>query len=197
MGSVAMMVVWLLVTLLLIAGCTYPGPVEPTPTSAPAPAPVSLWDAYRRADATVRTEASDAELVSASTQWQAIDPDRLLETPSYWTFVFFSSSQRTVFDLTADADQVQVVNRTQIWSAPQILEPGRWQEGPRDALSIFLAYGGREFLEAHSEATVSLHLAANEDGKAIWSIAALDVATRETISLQIDAANLQVLTISP
>jgi len=181
--------------LLLIAGCTLPSPQEPTPT--PASAPVSLWDAYRRADATVRAEASDAELVSASTQWQAIDPERLLDASSHWTFVFYSPSQKVVFDLTADASRVQVANRTQVWTTPQTLDFGRWQEGPRDALSIFLAYGGYDFLEAHPEATVSLHLAATEDGKTIWNVAALDIASRETISIQIDAANLQVLAISP
>ena len=188
---------WLLAMLLLIAGCTYPGPAEPTPTPAPTLEPVSLWNAYRRAEVTVRSEAPDAGLVSASTQWQTEDPDTLLEDPPQWAFVFYSPSQQTVFDLLVDASQARVANRAQVWTTPQTLEPGGWQEGPRDALSIFLAYGGQEFLEGHPGATVSLHLATNEEGAAVWTIAALDIATRETLSLQIDAANLQVLTILP
>ena len=187
----------MLMMLLLTAGCTYPDLQEPTSASTPVPVPVSLWDAYRRAEATVRSEVSDAVLVSASTQWQGVEPDRLLESPTQWSFVFYSPDQRTVFDLVANADQAEVVNHSQVWTTPQALKPGGWEKGPRDAVSIFLAYGGREFMITHPETTVSIHLSTDGEGRSVWDIAALDVSTRETFSLQIDAASLQVLRISP
>jgi len=185
----------LLLTALAVGGCTYPGASTPMPN--PSPALVSLWDAFRRADLAVRSEAPDAKLVSASAQWQAVDAERLLEGTPYWVFVFYSATQRSVFDVSVDAGGARVVNRVQVWVAPDTLELGAWREGPRDALSVFLAYSGREFLEEHPGATVSLHLAAGEERKGVWSVAFLDPESRETVSIQVDAETLEILFVSP
>ncbi len=188
--------IWFLPAILLLAGCTFPGPLESTAQPTPTRASVSLWDAYRWAEAAVRSEAADAQPVSASAQWSTVSPETLLQEPPQWAFVFYSPGRRTVFDLVVDAHQAQVANRSQVWTPPQVLQPGAWQRGPRDALLVFLAYGGQEFLEEHSQAVVSLHLAA-EEGKTMWNIATLDWESQETLSILIDAENLEVLLILP
>ncbi len=187
-GRVRLVVVFL---AALAAGCRPPTPVPSTPPV------VDLWEAYREADVAARAEAGDAKLVSASAQWQGVDAETLLAGTGRWSFVFYSAQEQAVLDVVVDTAGAQVVNRTRVWTPPRVLELGAWREGPRDALSIFLAYGGREFLERYPEAVVSLHLGATETGGARWSLDALDLGSRETLSVRIDAESMQVLPTSP
>jgi hypothetical protein len=174
------------------------------PRSAPWPsgdggadvrAAVELWDAYEQARAAARAEADDAYLVSASAQWQGADEEALLAGAADWSFVFYSPSSRHVLDVVAGGARALVVNRTRIWDSPTGLAEGGWQEGPRDPLLIFLAYGGAEFVEMRPQALVDLHLARAEvegaDGSA-WSIAAVDPFDGSVLALVIDGETGQV-----
>lgn len=181
--------------VLITASCTTATPTSPSPQ--PTVQTVELWPAYQQAQAAAWTEAADAELVSASAQWQGREATDPLARTVFWSFVFYSPTQRAAVDVTADAAGARVVNRTEIWTPPQPLAVGRWREGPQDALSIFLAYGGEEFLSQHPEAVVTLHLGADEDGKPVWDLGALDIGSRESLSVRIDAESLQVLSVLP
>jgi hypothetical protein len=159
---------------------------------------IDLWDAYGEARAAVQAQAEDAQLVSASTQWQAVSEESLLNGTSSWSFVFYSPTGSHALDVVANADRAQVANQTQVGVASSPLAEGAWQAGPREALLVFLAYGGRAFLDEHPQAAVDLHLAENEDGKAVWTIVALDIGDiggedRTPLSVLIDADTMQVL----
>jgi hypothetical protein len=86
-----------------------------------------------------------------------------------------------------------VVNQTRVWNAPVTLAEGAWREGPGDALMVFLAYGGREFLDEHPQAVVDLHLAERDDGGPAWAIVVLDPEDRSMSSLIVDVETKQVL----
>ena len=131
---------------------------SPTPTRMP----VELWDAYERAHAAARTQAQDAQLVSASTQWQAVSEQTMLDGASNWSFVFYSPTSENSFDVVANENEARVINQTRVWVASSPLPEGTWQEGPREALLVFLAYGGRTFLAEHAQAMVDLRLADSE-----------------------------------
>jgi hypothetical protein len=168
-----------------------------TASSAPTPVPVELWDAYEKAHAVARAQAEDAQLVSASTQWQTVSEQTLLDGASNWSFVFYSPTSKSSLDIVANAKEAHVVNQTRIWVASSPLPGGAWQEGPREALLVFLAYGGRAFLAEHPDAMVDLHLAdsganGNAEGAA-WTIVALNPEDQSLFPSQIDAATNQVL----
>ena len=170
------------------------------PSSAAMPAPpaatravVELWDAYERARATAQAQALDAQLVSASAQWQAADERALLVGASEWSFVFYAPGSGNVLDVGASAGAVQLVKETRVWVAPAALTGDAWGAGPKDALLAFLAYEGRAFLEAHPQAVVNLHLGTDDGGRSVWSIVALDVSDRSLFSVVVDAETGEVL----
>ena len=98
---------------------------SPTPTQAP----IELWDAYEQARAAAQTQAKDAQLVSASTQWQAVSEQAMLDGASNWTFVFYSPTSNNSLDVTVNTGAAQVVNQTRVWGAPNPLTEGAWQAG--------------------------------------------------------------------
>ncbi len=182
---------WVGYVLYLLRGET-PGPVAaPTPT----PALIDLWDVYGQARAAAQVQEKDAQLVSASTQWQATSAESLSGGSSNWSFVFYSPASSVSLDVVANAGTAQVVNQTQVRVAPETMAGSAGQAVPRDALLVFLAYGGRPFLDEHPRAIVDLHLAAGDEGGVVWTIVALDPKDerRSLLSVRIDAETMQVL----
>lgn len=157
------------------------------------PTPVDLWKTYEQARVAARTEAPDAQLVSASTQWQTVSEDALLEGAGSWTLVFYSPQSSQVLDVVVNDDVARVLNRTQAWVVPLALTEDNWRTGPRDALAAFLACGGRTFLDEHPEAVVDLHLTEDSGGGAVWSIVALDLGSHAVLSVVVDAETALVV----
>ena len=161
----------------------------PTPTRAP----VALWDAFEQAQMAARAKAADVRLVSASTQWQGPSEQALVAGAADWSFVFYTPSEKSSVDVVADVGTVQVVKLTRAWVAPRTLEEGPWRAGPHDALLVFLAYEGSDFLAQHPRAVVDLNLAESKAGGAVWTIVALDAEARQYLALVIDAVSGEVL----
>jgi hypothetical protein len=186
--------------LLLVGYLGVSGLPGRAPTPVATEAVVGLWDAYGQARVAAQEEAGDARLVSATTQWQGVGEEALLAGAGDWSFVFYSPASRHVLDVVVSGTGAALVNRTRVWNSPAELAEGRWREGPRDALLIFMAYGGDEFLEQHPAAVASLHLAAGEvegaDGPA-WSVAAVDMGDQSAFALVVDASTGQVLSVHP
>ena len=178
---------------LAAAGAAPTSPAVATAT----PEPVEIWDAYEQAYTAVQAQAQDAQLVSASAQWQAPDEEALWAGAANWAFAFYSSANGRVLDVAVGPEKAWVVNQSQVRTVPQTLTEGTWQSGPRDPLLMFLAYGGREFLEDHAQATIDLHLGARQDRGLVWSIVALDIENQESLAVLIAADTMQVLSSTP
>jgi hypothetical protein len=194
---VAMVAVGLVLDLALVGYVAYllwdkgPGDATVPPTSAREL--VELWDAYEQARVAAQVQAEDVQLVSAKTQWQAVGEQELLDGTGSWSFVFYSPANNQTLDVVVNVGEAHVVKETRVWAGSSVLSEGAWQVGPRDALLVFLAYDGRAFLEAHSQAMVDLHLADNGEGKVVWTIVALDPEDRSLLSVWIDAETMDVL----
>jgi hypothetical protein len=132
--------------------------------------------------------------VSASAQWQTAREEELLAGASDWSFLFYSPASSHVVDVGVGRDAAHVAKETRVWVAPATLPEGSWQQGPSDALSVFLAYGGRAFLEQHPEALVNVHLSEHEDERRpVWVVLAMDTGDRSLLSLLIDTEKNVVL----
>lgn len=168
------------------------GPAGPdTPSEA-----VELWPAYEQAREAAQAVAQDAQLLSASTQWEGVG-EQMFAGVGNWSFVFYAPASGRVLDVVVGGEWARVVNQTRIWTTPQALAAGAWEEGPRDALLIFMAYGGQAFLARHPQAVVDLRLAPGEGGGAVWTVAALATGGQGPLSVTVDAATKQVLASVP
>jgi hypothetical protein len=168
-------------------------PSEEAAGMNPQNAPLALWDAFELAQAAVHAQATDAVLVSASTQWQEPSQDKLVAGTPDWSFVFYAPSVKSSLDVGASAGIASVLKVTPAWVAPRTLEEGPWRAGPQDALLVFLAYEGSDFLVRNPQAVVDLNLARNDAGQAVWTITALDAEAGQFFALVIDASSSKVL----
>jgi len=169
---------------------------NPEPTAPPPSAgqeAVDLWEAYNRAQMAARASDPDAQPVSASTQWQAATEDALLAGAHQWSFGFYGARDEKAIDVVVTPGSARLANQAQVWDAPLTLSEGAWQQGPRDALLVFLARGGREFLQKHKQAVVSMHLANSEEAGPLWDVAAVTMGDRSLVAVRIDAETLEVL----
>ena len=168
---------------------------NPSPAAPPSPSQesVDLWDAHERARAAAEQAGGMVETVSASTQWQAATEDALLTGSNQWSFKFFALESKNILEVVVSQESARVANRAEVRKDPLILAEGGWQDGPRDPLLAFLARGGRDFLEAHQQAVVTVHLATSAEKGALWDIAALNTDDRSVFAARIDAATLKVL----
>lgn len=163
----------------------------------PTPSILEMWNAYKRAQEVAWQEAMDAQPVSATAQWQATTEEEALAGADNWVFTFYSPTEGQLIVIHVSADRAQAVHRTKMQAPPAQLAEGRWHEGPRDALLIFLANGGRDFMETHPEAVIDLHLGDYENRGPAWDILASDATSREVNQVVIDTETMRILTRNP
>lgn len=163
----------------------------------PTPSTLEMWAAYERAQAAVWQESPDTRLVSATAQWQGATEKEVLAGADNWVFTFYSPKEGQLIVVHVSPERAQAVHRTKMQVPPAQLATGRWQEGPKDALLIFMAHGGRAFMQAHPEAVVDLHFGDYEGRGPAWDVLASDAGSREVVTVVIDAETMRVLTHSP
>jgi len=169
------------------------------PTAVPHPepeesAPHTLSSAYQAAWESTQEEGDDLRLLGASTQWQQASEEAILKEAGNWVFTFYAPSKREEIDVLVKPQGARIVNRSRVYKVRDGLSDGQWQEGPRDALLIFLAQGGREFLTHHPTATVNVHLSSNQS-QAVWTILATDIGA-ESLSVQVEATTNRFLSVT-
>lgn len=165
---------------------------SPGADPAPSQPSVELWDAYERAQVVAQTNATAAPAVSASAQWQRATPKGLLTGASQWSFKFYAAESAEIVHVVVGGEAARLAGRTSAPNAPTTLREGAWLDGPRDPLLVFLAHGGRDFLEKHREAVVSVHLAEVAAEGASWDVAALSTENGSVLAVCIDAETLKV-----
>ncbi|MBN1815015.1 MAG: hypothetical protein JXA14_24485 [Anaerolineae bacterium] len=163
----------------------------------PTPSTLEMWDAYERAQAVAWQEALDAQPVSATAQWQAATEKEVLAGADDWVFTFYSPTEEQLIVVHVNVGRARAAHRTQMQAAPARLAEGRWHEGPKDALLIFLAHGGRAFMETHPEAVIDLHLGNYEGRGPAWDIVASDAENRDVVLVVTDSETMRVLTHTP
>jgi len=161
------------------------------------PETVELWSAYERARTAAQAEATDVQIVSASAQWQAASEEALLAGSENWVFSFYSPASSQMVDVIVGVQKAWVVNQSQVGNAPPVLSEGEWSAGPRDVLLIFLAHGGREFLDTYSQTTVELHLAQHKDGYSAWNAVVLDAQAQDSFAVLVNGDTMQTVSKAP
>ena len=160
---------------------------------APTPPPIELRDAYEAALGVARGYAEDVQIISASTSWHDADKEALLAGAAAWSFVFYAPTDSQTLDIVVDDSGASLVKATRVWEAPPPISRDGWHSELKEAVLVFLAYGGEEFLAAHPQAQIDLHLGPDSEGRTVWNIVAFDKEGQALCSVTIDAATRHVL----
>lgn len=167
---------------------------EPPP---PTQQLAGLWGTYQQARIAVTAAGVDLHPISVASHWEGPDGETLRSGRGEWTFVFYDSAEKEALDVVVSEGTGRIVDRSRIWEAPEPLAEEIVWRGPQEAVAIFLAYGGEEFLAAYPEAIVSAHLGVNDDGRPVWTVSAVNIADRNVLSVMTDAETNRVLSTSP
>lgn len=165
---VLVLVVYAGLLLVVTRGGIKVGPVASQPT--PPWKILTAQEAYPLAEGAARAWQPDAKLSNASSSWgSGATPQELVEGKTTWGFHFISPSASQFCIVSVVGEEARVIESGSIPRVPILLALADWHVDSPQALSIFLDHGGRDFLAAHADADVHLHLLTRvENETLIW-----------------------------
>lgn len=164
--------------------------------SRPVADPVPLQGAYKQALAAALNWRPDVQLFSVTTCWQLASGDTLTLHRSAWSFNFYSPSARQTQTIVVDASGAQMGRNHTITTVPHHVVPD-WNIDSDALLLTFFSYGGQEFINAHPAANIHVQLKADNTGRPIWYLTAVDPVARQSITVAMDAQSRQIVTNQP
>ena len=185
---------------ILIIGFSGNAPPGSTPTSdsSTGEGPLTAREAYALALSEARNWQDDAQLVSATASWANVGSEEQLAEDVAWGFTFLSgqSAETQILSVTrVGAERVREMRST---SAMRAADVASWQVDSPQALALFLEHGGRDFLNQHPGATISLRLGPEEESsRLVWLAMGIQSADKSTMVLEVDASTGEVLNDAP
>lgn len=148
-------------------------PVTPPPPTEVTQTTLTAQQAYIQARAAAQNWQADARLSSISAAWPRASVESLLAGQSGWSLDFYSPSTGEMQYISVDAGSARLTRRRPVPAAPPIIDEATWQVSAEDAVLYFLANGGDRFLRGQGGTTAHIHLAVEEDGRLVWTVAAV------------------------
>lgn len=148
--------------------------------------------AYPLAEEAAKGWREDAQLLSATAAWGEATEKELASGKTSWGFYFLSPLARQIKAFSVSGESATGTKTFDLTSTPQGIDLSRWQVDSPEAIKIFLDQGGRDFLARYPGAAVHLRLAAQEDGRLVWTASGLSSQDKSTFSLEIDATTGEV-----
>jgi hypothetical protein len=175
------------------------GGVKVGSVAPPRPTPpwkvLTTQEAYPLAEEVARAWQPDVKLSNASSSWgSGATPQTLLEGKTTWGFHFISPSTRQFCIVSVMGEEGRIIDSGDIPRVPVLLALADWHVDSPQALSIFLDHGGRDFLAAHADADVHLHLLTGvENETLLWMASALSPNDRVAHTVPINAVTGEVV----
>jgi hypothetical protein len=153
---------------------------------------MELRDAYKQALNAALGWQSDVQIVGVTTSWRLSGGDTLSLNRPVWSFNFYSPGARLMQLVTMD-EWVAAFGPQQTASVvPQPVMPD-WDLNSDELLLLFLSYGGEAFMKAHPGANIHLQLKADETGRSVWAITAVDPVLRDSLLVRVDARTRRIV----
>jgi hypothetical protein len=90
--------------------------------------------------------------------------------------------------------EASIIESGSVGKVPVLLKLADWHVDSPQALSIFLDNGGRDFLDAHADADVHLHLLTSIENKTlVWLATGLSPDDRVAYTVSINAVTGEVV----
>jgi hypothetical protein len=186
---------------VLIVGLSGPRSAEIAPTTPETGAgegPLTAREAYAMASSEAQNWREDAQLVNATASWANVASEEQLAEEVAWGFTFLSpqSAETQILSVTrAGAERSHEMRST---STSRVADLTSWQVDSPDVVNLFLDHGGREFLNQHPGATITLRLGPEqESSRLVWLAMGIQSADKSTFVLQVDANTGEVISAAP
>lgn len=153
---------------------------------------LELEQAYHEAFGLARSWQADVQVVGATTSWRLAGGDTLTLHRPAWSFSFYSPAAGRVQVVTVDHGGAQAGPLQSVGTGPLEVAPD-WSLDSDELLLTFLGHGGEAFLGAHPGANIHLQLQAEEPGRSVWYITAIDPVSRQSMLVGVDARTRQVV----
>jgi hypothetical protein len=155
-------------------------------------------DTYPAAMAEAQSWQPEAQLVSATASWANVEAEEDLEEAATWGFSFLSPETRQVRVVSVTKDGAQHAHTEDATAKTRAIDVTAWQVDSKQLLSLFLDNGGRDFLNRHPGATITLRVGLEADGdKLVWYAMGIHSADRATIVVGVDATTGELLSTTP
>ena len=171
--------------------------VEPESSAADSGSTLGLSiRSFGMAHAVASQWQEDALLIMGINSWPQLDsPDDLTTTRGDgWFYTFYSPSSGNAASFGVNDTGV---SQGQEYSAREQLNPrppSEWRVGDDAAVEIFLANGGREFMDTETSIYMTMQLSTVEDHSRVqWLIAAVADETGHSLTMWIDAQSGEVM----
>jgi hypothetical protein len=185
---------------ILIIGFSGSGSPQSSPPtdSGPTEVPLTGREAYALAASEARNWQDDAQLVSATASWANVASEEQLAEDVAWGFTFLSaqSAETQIVSVTrVGAERAREMRST---STMRTADVASWQVDSPEVVNLLLEHGGRDFLNQHPGATISLRLGPEEESsRLVWLAIGIQSADKSTMVLKVDASTGEVLNDTP
>lgn len=185
--GLAVVVMFAALVLLGLWAQSAPPTTPPPPTEA-TQTTLTAQQAYVQARAVAQGWQADARLSGISASWPRASVESMLAGQNGWSLDFYSPSTGEIQYISVDAGAAHLTRRRAAPTAPRIIDEAAWQVSAEDAVLYFLANGGDRFLREQGGITAHIHLAVEDDGRLVWTVAAVR-GDGSTLVVAIDATS--------
>jgi hypothetical protein len=195
-GIFAGIIIALITVLLVIAW------LQPTVGTPPElPASTILATPYKTAQigyALAQQEAiawqEDAQLLAAVTTWEnSNDIQQLQSGKAVWGYTFYSPTDQSV-TIVSVTDSVTISQAKPSNKTFTPIGVGGWQLDSAEILNMLFQRGAETFITRNGNVSLTLSLTTdNDEGKLIWFASLIAPKNGETMLLQVDATNGEIL----
>jgi hypothetical protein len=210
LSGVASLACFSLITVAILILRTQPasssGPASsssgpgPLPTHTVAYLDITGLRQQTLAEATARSWAEDAQLVSINAGWPEVLRIDQVGEPATWHYRFYSPGKARQLFVTVDVEsRVRSVEHVaRVTLPPRTIKMDAWAVDSPTALALWLDYGGSEMLRTNPglELAAQLRTVSNNPNP-IWLVIGLDKRTGDIHVVAIDANVGTVITTSP
>jgi hypothetical protein len=156
--------------------------------------PLTAKEAYALALSEARSWQNDAQLVSATASWANVGSEEQLLQDVAWGFTFLSAQSAETQIISVTRLGAERVREMRSSSAVRTADVASWQVDSPEVVSLFLEHGGRDFVNQHPGATISLRLGPEEENaRLVWLAIGIHSVDKSTMVLEVDASTGEVL----
>ena len=151
--------------------------------------------AYAAAQQTAVSWQPDAVLLNTSGNWpHGVSPQALHNGETSWVFTFYSPTTGKISGISVLDNEAKQITEGTYQPQNNLIQAGSWRINSHQAMQMFLAEGGEDFIQQEGATTVTMNFTTdNPTGQLEWNIITFSPKTGHLFSIQINANSGQII----